>query len=309
MAATFGNLTTTDAKFIGVKSFWEGLNLSMDTWREFYEFLAPVNGGASLRIASLTGIGSIPTWDGNADLTTDAPNKTNALTIDYAGYGLQVQTSKWDVLDVPDILANVSRKLGASMAYAYEERAYAGLNASFTGTYMAGSKPLFSGTHTTASVATRDNLSTVAFSAVQLLDCIRKLRVFPNYQNQFTNYADMGLTVIVSPKNEKAALEALNSSFINQGVGGTDGNGSSMQYNSIQKFGPSLVVSGQLTDDDDWFVITRTADTPFKLFERSAPNYTVDTDPDSRLVKIAVDAALQYGLGPNPDGAIGCNIA
>ena len=210
MAASFGNLTTSDAKFVGVKSFWEGLNLSMDTWRDFYEFLRPVNGGASLRIASLTGIGSIPTWDGSGDLSTDAPNKTNALTIDYQGYGLQVQTSKWDVLDVPDILANVSRKLGASMAYAYEERAYAGLNASFTGTYMAGSKPLFSSTHTTVDGGTtRDNLSTVAFSAVQLLDCIRKLRMFPNYQNQFTNYADMGLTVIVSPKNEKVALEAV----------------------------------------------------------------------------------------------------
>ena len=82
-----------------------------------------------------------------------------------------------------------------------------------------------------------------------------------------------------------------------------------MQYNSLQKFAPRLVVSGQLTDDDDWFVVTRTADTPFKMFERSAPNYTLDTDIDSRLVKIGVDAALQYGLGPNLDGALGCNIA
>lgn len=298
-------LTTSNVKMTAVKSFFEGMNLAGETWKQWSAYTTEDT--PSLRIAALTGIDDISSWDGAADLTTKAIDSTGASTLSYAGYGISVQIGKFDVIDTPGIVQQASRKLGLAVGYKYDSLAYSNLNNCFSSATTADGKALFAADHTTQSGVARDNLTSAAFSQANLMDQIRKLRVFVNYQNQYTNYGDRPLVLIVHPKNEKAAIEALRSSFsADTALGGY----TAMQTNALGSFSISLVVSSHMADQDDWVVTTADVeDGPFRLWSRSAPNYTIDTDEDNRKVKIGVDFACVAGLGPQPDGCMGANVA
>ena len=126
------------------------------------------------------------------------------------------------------------------------------------------------------------------------------LREFPSFQAQYTAYADGPLVLIVPPSLEEAAIECLRS----------DLSGADNAVNMYKGRDIKLIVSPLLdTATSDWFLCTGlTNESPYQLWERSAPFYTIDTSQTNRQLLISVDVALGSGLGPQPDGVIGADV-
>ena len=290
-------LATTNVKTTAVKSFFEGMNLINDNFRLFTNMHR--ENAAKLQIAALTGI-NVETWDGTSDLTSETIESpaTNGLSLSYSGYGVSVNISKFDVLDVPGIVEKASRKLGQAVGYKYQQLAFASVSNSFTTTVVDGIALCGDG-HTTASGATRDNKLTSALDRAALATAIQQMREFPSYSNQYTNFADMPLVLIVPPALEQTAIQILDSQLSSD----------QMQVNMFAGRPISLVVSPLLSDANDWFLTTgMTEDSPYQMWERSAPVYTIHEDDDNRKIKVAVDFALATGLGPQPDGVVGSSV-
>lgn len=291
-------LATTNVKTTAVRSFFEGISLINDDYRLFTN-LHREDAGA-LQIAALTGIDTIDTWDGSDDLAPKSISSpgTNGLSLSYQGYGVSVNLPRYDIMDVPGIVEKTSRKLGQAVGYKYQQLAFASVSASFTDAIVDG-KVLCSGSHTTASGGTRTNNISSALDRAALANAIQVMREFPNFQGQYTNYADMPLVLIVPPALEQTAIQILDSQLASD----------QMQVNMFAGRPISLVVSPLLSDANDWFLCTRmTEESPYQMWERSAPMYTITTDQDNRKLKIAVDFALATGLGPQPDGVVGADV-
>jgi len=292
------SLATTNVKTTAVTSFFEGVNLINDNYRLFTNMHR--EDAAKLQIAALTGIDDISDWNGTAVLdpkTIESP-AANGLSLTYSGYGVSVNISKFDVLDVPGIVEKASRKLGQAVGYKYQSLAFASVAASFT-TNIVDGNPLSSNNHTLASGGTRDNKIATALDRSALANAIQVMREFPNYQGQYTNFADMPLVLIVPPALEQTAIQILDSQLSSD----------QMQVNMFAGRPISLVVSPLLSDANDWFLCTgMTDDSPYQMWERSAPMYTIKEDDDNRTIKIAVDFALSTGLGPQPDGLVASSV-
>ncbi len=295
------DLATTNVKTTAVRSFFEGINLINDDYRLFTNYHQE-NAG-KLQIAALTGIGNIPDWDGSADITPASISSpgTNGLSLSYQGYGVNVKLPKYDIMDVPGIVEKTSRKLGQAVGYKYQQLAFASVAASFTTTIVDGEN-LCSANHKIESGSVRSvggNALSTALDRSALAAALSAMRLFPNFQGQFTNFADLPLVLIVPPALEETAIEVLGSSL----------SGADNQINMFAGRRISLVVSPLLSDTDDWFLCTGvTEESPYQLWERSAPMYTIREDQDNRQLKIAVDFALATGLGPQPDGVVGSSV-
>ena len=292
------DLSVTNNIQKNVISFFEGMNLINDDYRLFTN-MHRENAGA-LQIGNLTGIDTINTWDGSDTLTPKSITspETNGLSLAYQGYGVSVNVDKYSAMDIPGIVEKASRKLGQAVGYKYQQLAFASIASSFTSA-IADGEFLCSANHKNAAGnvrATGGNLSTSALDRAALAAAISQLRLYPNFQGQFTNFADMPLVLVVPPALEQTAIQILNSELSSD----------QMQVNMFLGRPISLVVSPLLSDTTDWFLVTgMTDESPYQMWERSAPAYAIREDIDNRQVKISVDFALATGLGPDSGGVIG----
>ena len=292
------DLATTNVIQKNVVSFFEGMNLINDDYRLFTN-MHRENAGA-LQIGALTGIDTIDAWTPGDDLAAKSITspETNGLSLAYQGYGVSVNIDKYTTMDVPGIVEKASRKLGQAVGYKYQQLAFASIASSFT-TAIADGEFLCSGNHKNAAGNVRvlgGNLSSSALDRAALAAAISQMRLFPNFQGQFTNFADMALVLVVPPALEQTAIQILNSELSSD----------QMQVNMFLGRPISLVVSPLLSDTTDWFLVTGMNDeSPYQMWERSAPAYAIREDIDNRQIKISVDFALATGLGPQPDGVIG----
>ena len=297
------SLATTNVKQTATVAYFEGINLIQDDWRKFTNYWD--NDAAALKVAALTGIDDINTWDGGATVLAEksiTSPATNGMTISYAGYGVQVILDRYNLKDVSNLLSDSSRKLGAAVSYKYAQLAFGLLAEGFSdATYTTvDGKGLFDTTHTTAAGVNRSNHMTTALDRTALFAAITKMARFPNFQGQYTNFADTGLTLIVSPENRESAVEIVGSRL----------SGSDMQMNAVLGMDIDVVSSPLVgSDDNDWFLFTkRTFESPLNLWNRSAPYFTVTEDQDNRRLKLGVDMAIGLGLGPQPDGCVGAKV-
>jgi len=301
-------LTTSNVKQTSVSRFFEGLSAVPDKWRKVVDFRNTDT--ASLRIASLTGIGDVPTWDGggatpDAGITAAAIDSTGASTLTYQGYAVQVKLNKYDIKDIPEITALTAQKLGQAVAEKYRKLAFtqlAGFTSTAAGFATADGKALAANDHTMTS-GTRDNLLTTALSRTAIMAAIKQLRQFKNYQQQFTSFADGALLLVVPPELEQTAIEIIHSGF----SGGVDSNASTMQMNAVSMFNIEIVVDPYMSDANDWVLMTAdNANSPIKFWERSSPDFSLtEIKQDTRQLLMTVDFAVATANGPQPDGFIG----
>jgi len=305
-------MALSTAKQTSVERFMEGLSSVPDKWRKVVDFRNADT--YSLKIAALTGIGEPATWNGSAGLDSSnsaAIDSTGALTLSYQGYATQVQLGRYDILDIPEIVPLAAQKLGQAVAEKYRKLAFNEL-AGFASNTTADGLALAHTSHTTASVATRDNVVSAALSRANLMIAIKKMRQFPNYQNQYTSFADSALILCCSPALEQTAIEVVHSGF---NAGGGDTLDPGMQINAVSLFNIEIVVDPYMGADpdaagDDWCLMTAdTSNSPIKLWERSAPNFTLgEIDSDTRELLMTVDFAVGVGTGPQPDGFVGGEV-
>jgi len=301
-------MALSTAKQTSVERFMEGLSSVPDRWRKCTDFRNADT--YSLKIAALTGIGEPAAWNGSAGLDSSnsaAIDSTGALTLQYQGFATQVQLGRFDILDIPEIVPLAAQKLGQAVAEKYRKLAFNEL-AGFASNQTADGLALAHTSHTTASAATRDNVVSAALSRANLMIAIKKMRQFPNYQNQFSSFADGALLLVVAPGLEQTAIEIVHSGF---NGGGDDG----MQVNAVSMFNIEIIVDPYMGADpdaagDDWALMTAdTSNSPIKLWERSAPNFTLgEVDQDTRELLMTVDFAVGVGTGPQPDGFVGGEV-
>ena len=298
-------MTTSNVKQISVSRFFEGLSSVPDKWRKVVDFRNTDT--SSLRIAALTGIGDIGTWDGSAGITSASIDSTGASTMTYQGYAVQVKLNKYDIKDIPEITQLSAQKLGQAVAEKYRKLAFthlAGFTSDAAGFATADGKGLADNTHTLAAGGTRDNHLTTALSRTAVMAAIKQMRQFPNYQSQYTSFADGALLLVVPPELEQTAIEIVHSGF---NGGGDDG----MQVNAVSLFNIEIVVDPYMTDANDWCLMTAdTSSSPIKFWERSSPDFSLtELQLDTRQLLMTVDFAVATATGPQPDGFIGGAVA
>lgn len=292
----FAALSEDNVQARAIKSYFEGLRLVSEGWRE--SFNIHNDRVAQLRLSAITGIGEPGTWDGSSDLSAAVVNDGNALNVDYVQYGLQVRIARLRLDLVPGLAAMASRKLGVAVASKYRTLAIAELQNAFSGTVDDG-EALVSNSHTTRSGATRDNLITSAIDATGFMAAIQLFRDWNSYENMNYNLADLPKRLIIDPAKESSAVQALGSQYTS----------SQLQVNVAGSYDTNLSIeSGAFTDSDDWLMVVPT-ESPFHFWELEAPTYKVAFDQDNECWKLNVTFAVAVDSGPQPDGIVGSNVA
>ena len=307
-------MALSTAKQTSVERFMEGLSSVPDKWRKVVDFRNADT--YSLKIAALHGIGEPVEWNGSDGLNaanSAAIDSTGALTLQYTGFATQVQLGRFDILDIPEIVPLAAQKLGQAVAEKYRKLAFNEL-AGFGSNTTADGVTLGSTSHTLAAGGTRDNQVNAALSRANLMIAIKKMRQFPNYQGQYTSFADGPLLLVVPPSLEQTAIEIVHSGF-NRGGGENSNTEVGMQVNAVSLFNIEIIVDPYMASDadgagDDWALMTAdTSNSPIKLWERSAPNFTLgEIDTDTRELLMTVDFAVGVGTGPQPDGFVGGEV-
>lgn len=112
--------------------------------------------------------------------------------------------------------------------------------------------------------------------------------------------------LVVSPKNEKLARQVIGSPAIDQSASNPQG------YVNVYG-GTSVVVTSELTDDDDWFLIKRGLTdgglgSPVGLWRRQAPLIQIrEDDLYTTKIELYMDRAFIYS--PDGLGIIGSNVS
>ena len=299
-------MTTSNVKQISVSRFFEGLSSVPDKWRKLVDFRNTDT--ASLRIAALTGIGDVPTWDGggatpDAAITAAAIDSTGSSTLAYQGYAVQVKLNKYDIKDIPEITQLAAQKLGQAVAEKYRKLAFtqvAGFGSAAAGFATADTKAVAASAHSMTS-GTRTNLLEVGLTRTSLMKAVQMLRQFKNYQQQFTSFADGPLLLVVPPELEESAIEIVHSNL----------SSAANQINAASMFNIEIVVDPYMTDANDWLLLTAdSTNSPFKFWERSSPDFSLsELKLDTRQVLMTVDFAVATAAGPQPDGVIGATVS
>lgn len=289
------NFTTTNVLQTSVQSYVEGLRAVPDAWEQAYEVLS--DDVPSLRIASISGVGELPTWAGDEDLPTATISERGSETLDYLQYGLEVRIPKLNARDVPGLVEQAARKLGIATASTRGTLASAVLNNAFGSITTADGQALVSDSHTTRSGASRDNKLTSAFDRTALFAAISLARNWESYENLDYDLGDMGWHLVypfASTTFEETVGEVLGSQY------------SSSEMQGNQALGRNITPIGwaKISDSTYWFLISK-VEKPIVVWDRTQPEETMTVDSTSRLIKIGVDIALVAKNKPQPDGIIG----
>lgn len=287
-------LTISNVKTEAVTSYMEGIRMMDPSWRLPFNFRnEPVS---QIRIASMHTAGLLPEWDGAEDYATDTVDSIGALTLTATNYATQIRVGKRDVLHVPGIVGQAARKLGVAVAASYGNQAAGVLNNAAGSTTVVSGQALSSTTHTQHDGGTRSNQGTTAIDAAAVMAGITSQRNWESYRSTPYDLVAGGYWLVIPPALEEAASQAIASAYTS----------AALQVNVAGSFNIDIVVWSQLTDANNWFLVSK-VDSPLWLWEGSAPTPVITQDQDNGATKISVDFALASSAGPEPDG-IFCGI-
>lgn len=289
------NFTTTNVLQTSVVSYMEGLRAVPDGWEQVYEVRS--DDVPSLRIASISGVGELPTWSGDEDISTTTVSERGSKTLDYVQYALEVRIPKLNARDVPGLVEQAGRKLGFAVASTRGTVAAAKLNNAFGSTTTADGQALCSTAHTTRSGATRSNKLTSAFDRTALFAALNLARNWVSYENMDYDITDAGWFLVwptSSSTFEETVTEVLGSAY----------SSSEMQTNAAAGRNITPIGWKKLTDATHWHLISK-FEKPMVLWDRIQPEQTLDVDTSSRLIKLTADSAMVAQCKPQPEGIIG----
>jgi hypothetical protein len=292
MATNFNN---TNVKQTVVERFFEGLFSVSEQWAQAYDYRR--NDIADLRISPITGVSSIPKWNGG-DLPVQELEALTPQLVEYEKYGVQVRVDKYDAKDVPESTTTLPQRIGVATASTYAAKAAEVLAGAFsTSTTSVDGLALCATNHTTA-IGTRSNKLTTALDSAAIMAAIAMFRRWRDYQGLPRDVvAEGGFYLIIPPDLEEAAGQALGSSVTSD----------QMQVNMAGSYGIDTIVWNHLTDEDNWFLVSK-AGSPLIFWERSAPDLQVQIDEDSKAGKYSLDFAISSAVSALPDGIVGSEV-
>lgn len=290
------NFTSTHALQVMVHSYVEGQRAVPSGWRQLYEFNS--DDVPSMRLASISGAGEVPQWDGTSDLDVATLSELGSKSLDYVKYGLQVRIPKLDAKDVPGLIEQAARKLGIATDSTYGTIAAAKLNNAFGTTTTADGKALVADDHTTRT-STRDNKSTSAFDRTALFVSLAQAANWHSYEDLDYDLSEMGW-YLAYPAQSATLMETVPE------VLGSAVSSSEMQLNAAAGWNITPVPWAKIdtAGSANWFLISK-VEKPLVFWERQGPQQTLDIDEDNRSFKISVDFAVVCQCRPQPDGIFG----
>ena len=299
MATPAAAISTSNAKAIAVSSFFEGMIQPDDSWSKIVDFRT--DDVAALNISALTGVPTPGSWDGTSDLTGSqvvATGSTGKNSHTYTVYAQACDVNRYDILDVPNILQQFSRKQGLSVASLYAEQVWSTLGGAFATATTADGAYLCSAAHLTTG-ANRSNLGSSALDRSSFLAGIQALREHVNYQGQVYDLAQYKKYLVVPAELEEVALQIVGSSV----------SSSEMQINTAGLYNTEVIVAPYLTDANDWFLIVDpSVEAPLTFWQRQAPRYQVIQDQDNLKMRLIFDGAISCAASAQPDGIYGAGV-
>lgn len=166
----------------------------------------------------------------------------------------------------------------------------------------AGKKYLDTGLafmQTEAGAGTQDNLITSAFSEVALDAALQLLWKYKDDRGVPLHLGLRGgITLIVGPKNRKAAQEVVNSNL----------SGADMAINSMNSLISDIITWNLSADEDDWFLID-TANAPVGMYIAAPPTVSVSPSDDGLFTHfVAQYESVPFKL-PYEYGIVGADFA
>ena len=292
MATNFSN---QNVKQTVVERFFEGLFSVSEQWAQAYDYRR--NDIADLRISPITGVSSIPNWNGG-DLPVQELEALTPQLVQYEKFGLQVRVDKYDAKDVPESTTTLPQRIGVATASTYAAKAAEVLAGAFsTSTTSVDGLPLCADNHVT-KIGTRSNKLQTGLDSAAIMAAIAMFRRWRDYQGRPRDVvAEGGFYLIIPPDLEEAAGQALGSSVTSD----------QMQVNMAGSYGIDTIVWNHLTNEDNWFLVSK-AGSPLIFWERSAPDLQVQIDEDSKAGKYSLDFAISSAVSALPDGIVGSEV-
>ncbi len=292
MATNFSN---QNVKQTVVERFFEGLFSVSEQWAQAYDYRR--NDIADLRISPITGVSSIPNWNGG-DLPVQELEALTPQLVQYEKFGLQVRVDKYDAKDVPESTTTLPQRIGVATASTYAAKAAEVLAGAFsTSTTSVDGLALCATNHVT-KIGTRSNKLTTGLDSGAIMAAIAMFRRWRDYQGLPRDVvAEGGFYLIIPPDLEEAAGQALGSSVTSD----------QMQVNMAGSYGIDTIVWNHHTDADNWFLVSK-AGSPLIFWERSAPDLQVQIDEDSKAGKYSLDFAISSAVSALPDGIVGSEV-
>ena len=288
-------MALTNSKQTAVEAFFEGAAMISDDWRKFVNFRT--DNVAKLKLAAFTGLGDVPSWNGTDDLGSTAVgiDDHNQTDLSASQYAYQCRISRMDQADIPNLVADASRKIGMSIASTYSSLAYTLLNSN----PAVLSADIFATDHPVVGGGTRSNRTASPLDRSAFTAAIEAMRKFTNAQGQIMDLTDSGFFLVVPAELEEVARQIVMSPY-------TVTSNTQGEINVAGMYGTEVIVSGKLSslDANNWYLVSK-AQTPFHFWERLAPEIRVTEDPDTLHTKITCDFAVGTGGGPEPDGVFG----
>lgn len=293
-------MAISEVKQTFVRPFMEGLTAPDNSWQSGFDVWT--DDVAAVKLASLSGVGNVPVWNGADDITTADVDDCYNNTLTYTKYALQVRINKYDARDVPRIVQDAATKLGVSIANTYGSIGATILEDTFDATTTAGDGvALISDSHPTNSGASRDNKMTSSFDRTAYMAAVNLASLWTNYMNQDEDWSNEPVLLYGSPADttfRETAHEVFASQF----------SSSQMQANAAAMYAPEVVIWSKLTDSTRWWVVSKTRK-PLVFWVRSGAETNTTIDEDNRNIKITTDFAIGTVAKPDPAGIIGSDAA
>lgn len=267
---------------------------------------------AALRLPAMTALGSVPTWNGTADLSSTATAvdeyNTTGITLTAQQYGAQIAISRLDAENVPEAVSYAAQKLGFAVANTYAEVVFGKWNNAFGSVKTGDDKALFATDHPMAS-GTRSNKLTSALDSSALMAAVKLSRQFKSYDGAPYDLTAAGFYLVVPPALEEAAHQAIRSTYTLVNTGGTNTSAQGLNNVSGNFFSPAdIIVSPHINFDNDWFVVSK-AESPMVFWERLAPQIRITESEDDLKRKLTIDFAIACDAKADPAVAIGSEVS
>lgn len=152
---------------------------------------------------------------------------------------------------------------------------------------------------TEGGAGTQDNLITTAFSETALDAALQLLWKYKDDRGVPLHLGLRGgVTLVVGPKNRKAAHEVVNSNL----------SGADMATNTMQALISDIVTWNLTTDEDDWFLIDMN-NAPVGTYIAAAPSVSVSPSDDGLFTHFVAEyESVPFKL-PYEYGIVGSNVA
>lgn len=280
-----------------VASFFEGAAQSVAAkspqWEETFDWEDGV--ASAKRLAPMTGIGDMATWDKTSAIDPQSPAALDPQAWTYVAWAARVRLGIFQVEEIPNYRQAVLNKAGFSAMSTIAEAAASAKADGFTVNQVHGTKPFFATNHERAS-GTRSNKIATAYDRTAYNAARDGMATWTNYQGQNYNLTGAGLAIEYYPTNRQNVVSSVRSGLT------SDQN----QFNVAAMDDVIFVENPHLDSASDVIMHSRVPGSRgFKAWKRKGMTIFADRGESDVQEQYTIVFAYGFRAGATPDGAFG----